>query len=865
MILQEDSPFAPPENLPGLSEEEAAKRLREEGFNELPSAKKTGWLSLARQVAGEPMILLLIAASGLYFVLGDLQEAVLLSASVFVVFGITLYQERKTEKALDALKDLTSPRALVIRGGRQTRIPGREVVREDLILLSEGDRVPADSLLLAAVNLSVDESLLTGESMPVRKSAMKGKQAWERPGKEGLPFVYSGTLVVQGHAVAKAVFTGVRTEMGKIGKALERLETERTPLQKETERWVKGFAFLGLALCVAVALLYGMHHRDWLGGLLVGITLAMSMIPEEIPVVLTVFLALGAWRLSKQQVLTRRVPSLETLGATTALCVDKTGTLTLNRMTVAKLFAENEFYDLTKNKSAPLPETFHELVEFSILAGQKNPFDPMEKAVRQLGEEYLKHTEHLHEDWSLIREYPLSPRLLALSHVWKSPEGTSYVIAAKGAPEAIADLCHLDAGETERLFEKVQALANEGLRVLGVAKASFRAPPLPGEQHDFEFKWVGLLGFEDPVRPGVPESIAECGRAGMRILMITGDYPGTALHVAQKAGLKGSPAELVTGSELEAMNEDELRRRIKTANLFARVAPEQKLKLVEALKKNGEIVAMTGDGVNDAPALQAAHIGIAMGSRGTDVAREASAIVLSNDDFPSIVAAVRLGRRIYDNLKKALGYIIAVHVPIAGLSLIPAMFNWPLILLPVHIVFLELIIDPACSIAFEAEPEETDVMRRPPRRPREALFDRKTVVFSLFQGLSVLLATLLVYGGALHVWHRNEEVARAMAFTTLILANLGLLFGNRSRNRSFFAAFRSAPSALGWLAGGALFFLLLALSFPFLRNVFHFSLPSWQELLFCLGASLASVFGFEMPKKYLRGKPFRLQAQAKDR
>lgn len=836
------------ENLRGLSEDEAMARLQKEGFNELPSEKHRGPWLLLKELITEPMIFLLIVAAALYFYWGDWGEATLLSGSLFVVLFITFYQSRKSERALETLRELTSPRARVIRNGQSMRIPGREVVRGDILILSEGDRIAADARLLSSSHFSVDESLLTGESLPVRKKISEQDLPWSRPGGEDLPFLYSGTLVVNGHGVAEVHSTGLHTEVGKIGKSLKNLGSEKTPLQKETARWVLGFAIIGLLICAVVAIVYGLTRANWMEGLLAGVTLAMSMIPEEIPVIFAIFLALGAWRMSKKQVLTRHVPALESLGSVTCLCVDKTGTLTLNQMKVVNIFTKNEFYPLEENSTSPLPETFHELVEFAILASQKDPFDPMEKAIHHLGAQFLQHTEHIHQDWTLVREYPLAPDLLALSHVWKSPEGSGYVVAAKGAPEAIINLCHLEENERAQILEKVQAMAQEGLRVLGVAQALFKTPSLPKEQHDFEFKFIGLLGFEDPIRPGVPEAIQECHRAGIRVLMITGDYPGTALHIAEKIGFKPTE-QVLTGSDLDKMTAEELKERIKTVNLFARVMPEQKLKLVEALKKNGEIVAMTGDGINDAPALKSAHIGIAMGGRGTDVAREAADIVLVNDDFLSIVLAIRMGRRIFDNLKKALAYILAIHVPIAGLSLIPVLLKWPLLLFPVHIVFMELIIDPACSLVFEVEPEEQDIMQRPPRPVSAPLFNRKMVLLSLLQGTSVLAITFFLYAAALHL-NRGEDEARALAFTSLILANLGLILSNRSWSETIFKRWKSPNPFLKWILGGAFVLLLLVLNIPFLKQSFRFSTLHGDDLLICLGAAILSILWFEIFKLF---------------
>ena len=868
------------QNLKGLSATEAAARLHAEGFNELPSSRPRSIVVIAWEVVREPMFLMLVACGSIYLALGDAKEALMLLGFVFVVMGITLYQERKTERALEALRDLSSPRASVIRDGRQTRIAGREVVRGDLLLLREGDRVPADAVLLHTTNLSVDESLLTGESVPVRKQAVTDLQSASgsesvsnstpipmptpiglnaaephRPGGDDTPNLFSGTLIVQGQGIAEVRTVGGQTELGRIGKALQQVKTEDTLLQQETRRVVKRLAMIGLALCVAVIVLYALPHmatlgvrQAWLDGLLAGITLAMAMLPEEFPVVLTIFLALGAWRISRQQVLTRRVPAIETLGAATVLCTDKTGTLTLNRMTVARLVANEQTCETGAHAPAELPEPFHALVEYGVLASQRDPFDPMEKAIHHAGRTWLAHTEHLHDNWKLVREYPLSRTLLALSHVWKSRVGDAYVIAAKGAPEAIADLCHFTPEQIRALAAQIDVMAFDGLRVLGVARAHFNLQgELPGQQHDFPFEFIGLLGLADPVRPTVPEAIRECHAAGIRVVMITGDYPGTGLNIARQIGLP--PGELMTGVELQALDDRSLRQRIGRVNVFARVVPEQKLRIVEALKANGEIVAMTGDGVNDAPALKAAHIGIAMGGRGTDVAREASSLVLLDDDFASIVKAIRLGRRIFDNIRKAIAYIFAIHVPIAGMSLLPVLLGWPLVLLPVHILFLELIIDPACSFIFEAEPEEADIMLRPPRDPREPLFSRRNVLASVLQGLCVLVTVVAVFNIALSL-NRGENEARALAFTTLIVANLGLILTNRSHTRTILATLRTPNAALWWVLGGATVLLSLVLAVPALRDIFRFAPLHPPDLAICLVAGLLAILGFEVAKRF---------------
>jgi len=830
----------------GLPQAEAHVRLRAEGANELPTAGQRNILAIALEVLREPMFLLLVAAGAIYLLLGDVSDALMLLGFVFVVMGITIYQEYKTERVLEALRDLTSPRALVLRDGIERRIAGREVVRGDILILAEGDRVPADAVLVSSNDFAADESLLTGESVAVRKVAKEGAEEIPPPGGDNLPFVYSGTLVVQGSGMARVLATGARTEIGKIGKALQQQRTEATPLQNEIGKLVRKLAVIGVLLSLLLLVIYGLTRGDWLHGLLSGITLAMSILPEEYPVILTVFMAMGAWRISRHQVLTRRVPTVEALGSATVLCVDKTGTLTQNRMAVQQLIAADVSF-VANASPAPLPEAFHELVEFGILSSETDPFDPMEKAIHALGTHYLTDTEHLHRDWILAHEYSLSPELLALSHVWKARDRNEYVVAAKGAPEAVADLCHLDEAQLEALALQVNSLATQGMRVLGVARASYRGSVWPDIQHDFDFKFIGLIGLADPVRPTVKPALNECAAAGIRVVMITGDYPATASAIAEKIGLAAGSGGVISGSELSQMDNVTLYESIRHSNIFARMVPEQKLRLVNALKANGEVVAMTGDGVNDAPALKAAHIGIAMGARGTDVAREAAALVLLDDDFASIVRAIRIGRGIFDNLRKAMAYIFAVHIPIAGLSLIPLLLGWPPVFAPVHIVFLEMIINPACSIAFEAEPAERNVMHRPPRNPQEPLFGKRILLLSLLQGLFVLLATLAVLGYALH-HGASENEARALTFSALVIGNLGLILTNRSLQHTILQTFNNGNPALWWVIGGACSFLMLALALPFLREVFHFARVSPYQLALSFAVGLGSVMWFEFYK-----------------
>lgn len=836
------------ESISGLSEVEAGARLRQDGFNELAAARPRNLAAIALDVVREPMFLLLLACGGIYLLLGDKGEAAMLLAFVFIIMAISFVQQRKSERALDALKNLSSPRALVIRDGQERRIPGREVVAGDCVVLAEGDRVPADGVLLSCLNLSVDESLLTGEAVAVNKCAANGTLINVLPafGGDTSAYVYAGSLAVAGKGIARILATGNATAMGGIATSLASLQQEPTRIQREMRRVVRRVAWFGIALSATITLIYGLIRGNWLNGLLAGITFAMAILPEELPVILTLFLGMGAWRIAQKRVLTRCVPALEMLGATTVLCVDKTGTLTENRMTVRALNFAGETFDLRQRAADELPERFHEVLEFGVLASHRDPFDPMERAIHAALQQKLAETEHIHRDWQLVSEYPLSPELLAMSRVWRSPDREWLIVAAKGAPEAIADLCHLDLQSGTALLEQAATMAAQGLRVLGVARAQFRAEPLPTLQHDFIFELIGLIGLIDPVRDDVPQAIAECRAAGIRVVMITGDHPATALSIAREVGLDVA-CGAVTGAELRAMDARALRQRIPHINVFCRVAPEQKLLLVQTLKSAGEIVAMTGDGVNDAPALKAAHIGIAMGSRGTDVAREAADLVLMDDNFAAIVDAIKSGRRIFDNLTKAVAFVIAVHIPIIGMSLLPVIFSWPLLLLPVHILFLQLIIDPACSLVFEMEPEEGDVMRRPPRPAAAALFSRSQIYFSVLQGgmSLIFLCGLFVIAQRMY---SDDDAARTIVFLGLIGANIGLIFSSRSRADSLIKGLRRRNRAVWWIVIGALTLLLLILFTPWLRDQFYFIFPDARGWLLACTTGLVSTGGFELIK-----------------
>lgn len=836
----------------GLTEVEAEARLQREGFNELPRPDRRTPLRIMLDVLREPMLALLLGGGLIYLALGDMKEALILVAFASMSVVITVVQETRTERVLEALRDLTSPRALVIRNGERRRIAGREVVRGDAVVLVEGDRVPADSLLLESSDLRIDESLLTGESVPVRKVAASATTSIQaRPGGDDQPYVYSGSMIVRGSGVAEVVATGPRSEIGRIGQTLHTLETEPPRLRAQTARLVRLSAIGGTIVSVIAVLLYGVSRGGWLDAVLVGITVGMSMLPEEFPVVLTVFMAMGAWRISHARVLTRRAAAIETLGSATVLCTDKTGTLTENRMSVAELLLRDGSAFHLRDTRTSLRGDFRQLATYGFLASAPQPFDPMENAFHDLARDRLAGSDTPPgRGWQLAHTYGLRPDLLAVTQLWRTNEGTAtFIAAAKGAPETIAALCRLEPAELTAIKQSADTMAADGLRVLGVASAAHRGTSWPASQREFAFEFLGLVGLADPLRSSVPGAVAECRSAHIRVVMITGDYPATAKSIARRAGIDAG--EVLTGEQIERLDDSELARRARATAVFARIMPEQKLRIVQALKADGEIVAMTGDGVNDAPSLKAAHIGVAMGGRGTDVAREASSIVLLDDDFGSIVTAVRMGRRIYDNLRKAMGFIFAVHVPIAGLALLPLILGLPIIFSPIHIAFLEMVIDPVCSLVFEAETEEEDVMRRPPRPPAEPLFSWPLIGWSVLQGGLTFALVAAIYLLALQRGMPEDEV-RALTYFSLVVAIVSLILLNRSFSTSLMTAFLRPNRALAWILLAVTIILILSLLWPAASALFRFGPLHWDDLGLALAAGGTMLIILELLKPLWR-------------
>ena len=806
----------------GLSSIEAQALLVKYGENSIDKAREKSLYSTAIELLKEPMLLLLIAAGAISLALAELVDGILLLFTIFIILGITIYQTQKTEKALKALSELTMPLAIVIRDGLEIRIPSKNIVPGDVVILREGDRISADAKLTVATSFHVDESLLTGESLPISKNIGD--------------VVFTGSLVVRGHGKAEVFATGPNTQLGKIGKSLTGIREEKTNLQKSLERIVRVVGIAALITVFAVFGIYGTTRGNWLEAGLAGISVAMALIPEEFPVILTIFMALGAWRMAKVKVVARRPAAIEALGGISVLCVDKTGTLTENRMKISEIHTDSIIWKENDSISGLLTE----VIEIASMATPVSAFDPMDIAFQNLAKILPS------RNFSSLKsksEKPLSKDNLFYTHVWQDSNTSAEIHAIKGAPEQIAILCNFDTKRKINFLEKVSLEASRGFRTLAIAKSN----------DGINFEYLGLALLSDPIRIGVPAAVSECSKAGIRTIMITGDHPSTAITIAKNIGLESQ--NCLTGSEIDELSDFELSEKISSCSVFARVTPHHKLRLVRLLQENGETVAMTGDGINDAPALKAANVGIAMGQRGTDVAREAASLIITDDNFTSIVEGIRRGRAIFSNIQKALIYVIAVHIPIFGMALIPVLNSeWPLVLLPALIAFQEVIIDPASSIVFEAEEPDKKSMERLPRGKSKSLVGSREVIIGVLQGFSVLIVTFLVYWISL-LNYNSEELSRSLTYASLLLSNLFLVLSNRSQRLSIIASFkeRNNPAILpiSLLAAGI---LLALLNIPFLAESFDLEQLNFQQYVIVILASFASVSWYEIYKKLQNSK-----------
>lgn len=791
-------------NLGGLNSEEVEKLQKKYGMNELVIQEKPNMLKKFLGVFKEPMFLLLLIATTVYFLLGAPKDGAIMLVFVGFVASITFIQEWKTEKTMNALKDLTSPKVNTLRDGKNILIKSTELVPGDVVFLSEGERIPADCIVLEPSNFSVDESILTGESEYVMKvsttQSEKSTDYWKKD------ILYAGTLCVFGKCTAIVKFTGINTEYGKIGKAISEAKDEPTPLQKKVSILVKNIAIAGVILCISVMVASYFYSFDILNSILSGISLAMAIIPEEFPVVLTVFLSMGAYRLAKNNTLMRKISAVETLGSATVLCVDKTGTITQNKMKVKSIYSDGGIFNNEDLKN-------QELSDLMVLSCEKDPYDPMEKAILEAAN--LSQLETVYK-YDLSKKIAFDSKTKRMANIYI--KDNKYYVAVKGSAETVLGLCNLDKQTMDEINIEIDKMASNGLRVLALADCTSEEVYEDLECYELTFK--ALVGLQDPPKEGVEEAIKLCKKAGIRVVMITGDYSKTAMAIGEEIGLKFTD-KVIVGNEIDSLSENELCEVVKSCDVFSRVIPEQKMKIVKALKKNGEIVAMTGDGVNDAPALKSADIGIAMGQRGTEVAKEAADMILMDDNFTTIVKSVKDGRRVYDNIRKAMVYILIIHIPIAAMAMFAPLFNLPPLLLPMHIMLLELIIDPTCSIVFEGEPAEANIMENPPRPPQEALLTRSLTIKVVLQGIIMFLAVFMPFHYMIDLGI-SSEYARSFSLITFIVANVTLVLVNRSNTELLYHLIKEKGSKVRLIVNSMALIMVFAIVYiPILNGFFR--------------------------------------------
>ncbi|CAB3824135.1 Calcium-transporting ATPase 1 [Achromobacter anxifer] len=791
---------------------------------------RTLWV-ISLDLIKDPMFALLLSGGLLYLALGAWHEAVLLLIFVVVIFALTAGQSLRTSHALKALGELAAPRSMTLRNGKRIWLPSADLIVGDVVFLSEGIRIPADGRLVDGMGLMVDESVLTGEFQPVFKRAAIPKSGPGDPSGA----LFCGSLVISGTGTMRVDLTGDATRLGQIGMSMREIAPERAPLEKQTRHFILRFMWLGFALSLLTWALYVYLRGGWLEGMLAAVTLAMGLLPQDFPVVVTIFSALEARRLASQGVLIRKLSAVETLGKTTVLCADKTGTLTCATMSVRRIYAASTRIEVSASNLVDWPQASDDarmLANTALLASVPDSGDAMDDAFRTLASALRGPLPAgTPAEMTLVKTYPFSTDLPAVTQVWRLPDDARMIVACKGAPEAVFRLCGLDILRTSEQEREVRSMAGDGLRVLAVAQGGLPDGPLPDKPDGFALTFVGLVALENPLKPNVRESVLACRSAGIRVLMLTGDHPATAKALAGQAGIRDDA--VILGDALEKESDDQLLSLTRRVSVYARVKPEQKLRLVQILKQDGAIVAMTGDGVNDAPALRAAHVGIAMGARGTDVAREAADIVLTEDDFSDILGAITQSRRLFDNLTKAIVYIVAAHVPLAGLVIVPLIAGWPEILRPAHVAFLEIVIGPLCSLAFESLAAEPDLMRRPPLPAVRPLVSLRSFLLGFTQGAILLVGTLLLFAWS-HQVGLPDSGGRALAFCALILGNLALVLANSGAA----GARTSAPARSIFLAAATtLAMLLLALEWPVLRRLFAFSALGAREWLLALAVT----------------------------
>ncbi|MDQ7918016.1 cation-translocating P-type ATPase [Mesonia sp. MT50] len=827
-----------PKHLTGLSEEELKISRNKFGFNQADNIKKSAWYTMLLDILKEPMLLLLIAVAIIYVIVGNYSEAIFMLGAIIAVSGISFYQDNRSKMALEALEKLNEPLSTVIRNSKVIRIPTHEIAVGDLCITEEGKMINADGEIVHSNDFSVNEASLTGESFSVFKS----QETEDRK-------IYSGSLTVSGLAVFKVEKIGAETKLGKIGQSIQKIKGEQSPLQIQITKFVKWMAIIGIVVFLLVWAYSFWQSRDIIESLLVGLTLAMSILPEEIPVAFTTFMALGAWKLMREGIIIKRSSVVETLGSTTVICADKTGTITENSMHLKALFdyKSNNIFDEADFNSPELSE----LIAFAMWSSEPVPFDPMEKTLHQVYEQ--TQADDQRKNFQMIHEYPLEGKPPMMTHLFENGLGER-IIAAKGAPEAILAVSNLSEGEKEKMRQHISDFGKQGYRVLGVAKSNFEENDFPEKQRDFNFEFLGFTVFYDPPKKNIQEVFQKIYDAGIKVKVITGDNADTTNAIARQAGIiNETPA--VNGAEIIHHTETELIELSKKTTLFTRMFPEAKLAMVNAFKKDGEVVAMLGDGVNDAPALKAAHIGVAMGSKGTEIAKAAASLVITNDDLDKLITGIAAGRRIYANIKKAIQYIISIHIPIILTVSLPLFLGWiyPHIFTPVHVIFLELVMGPTCSIVYENEPMEKNTMQQKPRKMTETFLNIKELAISIVQGLVITAGVLFAYQWAVQNGG-NEETTRAMVFTTLIFANVWLSLVNRSFVYSIFESFKNKNNLFPLVIGATLVLLFSILYIPPFAKFFQVAELNIKELGIAMLIAAISVLWFEVYKWIKRRK-----------